>query len=259
MNKKELAAHLIGKGDSRVTIWRIWKYQYSWYSARDELGLNTCGATLISMIRLFFWHWLQPLLYGVVLFAYWNLLVDAQKILGLIVGGREALYWFMTVMALYRNPSYLLVDLKATWNGKTRSATSFTTFGPWFQVTLYVLAPEKYVAISLVKRNRCEELVGGILIGAFLPLLDLAGMVAFCWAFAVHNVFVPMIIGYSVTMIAALFFLGWGLCGCFCGKSKRCKVHNSYWLKASGRLFLYHIKRCIIYQISFIPHIAYTP
>ena len=225
LNKKELAAHLVGTGDSRVTIWRIWKYQYSWSSARDELGLNTCGAILISTIRLLFWHWLQPMLYGLVLFAYWNLLVEAQQTLGLIVGIREALYWLMTIMALCRNPSYLLVDLKATWNGISRTFPNSTIFGPCFQVALYVLAPEKYVAIALVKRNRCEELAGGILIGAFLPLLDLAGMIGFCWAFAVHNVFIPMIIGYSVTMIAALFLLGWGICGHFCGNpSRRAKV-----------------------------------
>lgn len=199
LTKKELAKHLIGRGDSRVTIVNVFDGTLSWHEARTELGLNQCAASLIALIRLLFWHWMQPFLYFYVLFAYWDLLVHIQRILGLIVGGREALYWLMTVFALCRNPVYLLVDLRSTWLNRRNVI---------FELVSYVIAPDKYVTLAMIKKGG-RDYLSFCLVVIFLPLLDLAGVAAFILAFLTDNVYVPLMIGYAVTMIGGIVVVPW--------------------------------------------------
>merc|ERR1712079_945883 len=62
LTKKELAAHLIGKGESIVTINHVTSSVHlSWKEAKENLGLNQCAASTVAMIRLLFWHWMQLL------------------------------------------------------------------------------------------------------------------------------------------------------------------------------------------------------
>eukprot|EP01084_Bolivina_argentea_P207900 354621_1 len=199
MTKKEFRVQLIGAGNSDVTIENIWEKKFTFSQARNDLKINTCAAISIALIRLIFWHWMQQLLYFFVLYAYWDLLDDGQHILGLIVSVREGTYLLLTFIALCMNPSFLMIDLKASWNSEV------------FTVLTYVIAPEKFVFLAVVD-NRNGFLLGCGMIS--LILLDLAGIVAFIYAFAVNYVYVPMMIGYGVTTTGGLFSIIFLLLGC---------------------------------------------
>ena len=199
MTKKEFRKHLIGTGDSITTIGKIWDKSVTFRSAKLHLGINTCAAITICMIRLLFWHWMQPILYGYVLFAYWDLLDYYQQILGLIVGGREGIYFILTLLALYRQPIYLLVDLRSSWKENR------------LYVLVYIFAPEKYVfrcyMVPQIVGNQMGPMGTQLIVLAILPILcvmDIAGIAAFIRAFVVNNVYVPMIVGYTITSIGVI-------------------------------------------------------
>eukprot|EP01083_Nonionella_stella_P031985 87543_1 len=204
MTKKELATHIIGKGNSSVSIVNIWAGSINWTKAKERLGVNTCAAVTISIIRLLFWHWMQPILYVYVLYAYWDLLVETQQVLGLIVGVREVIYFLLTIIAACANPVFLIVDLRAS---------SLSLVG------CYVIAPEKYVFMALFN-NLPDKYVfitkHGVVFGiCVLVLMDFAGAISFVHALAIKNAYVPLMIGYGVTAIGGFFvvcFIMWFDC-----------------------------------------------
>eukprot|EP01084_Bolivina_argentea_P135024 238008_1 len=192
--KKLMSTAIIGTGDSNVTINKIFGQTFTWTDAYKDQGLNLCAAMTVSMIRLIFWHWMQPFIYCFVLYAYWDLLDHVQQILGLIVAGREVIYFFLTIIGLLVNPVYLLLDLRATWN---------VDKDPTSTILMYILAPEKYIYLSLVSEvengTRAKCTYQYILVG--LVIMDLCGIAAFIWALAVHNVYAPLMVGYIVTTL----------------------------------------------------------
>ena len=195
MTKTELTLQMIGKGESNMTVMEIWHAKPSWSEAREDLSINFCAALTVSMLRLIFWHWMQPMLYAWVLYAYWDLLDDGQQILASIVAGREALYFLFTLIGLIKNRSYLLVDLRATWKDEDVN-------GSW-SVILYVIAPEKNLFMVILCDHPAPVVRDTGMI--CLCVLDMAGIVAFIWAIGVDNVYVPLMIGYGVTTIGGIF------------------------------------------------------
>eukprot|EP01084_Bolivina_argentea_P061241 111925_1 len=195
MTKKEMKVQIIGKGDSKITIQNIWWKKYRWSEAREQLGLNTCAALFISLIRLILWHCMQPFLYCFVMYAYWDLLDRVQQILAVIVASRECIYFCLTFIALLVNPTFLLIDLRAAWKDDR------------ILVFWYVIAPEKYVWFSVTHDSDVIGYIGLMI----LMISDIGGIAAFIWAFVVNNVYIAMMIGYSVTTIGALYML-WMIC-----------------------------------------------
>eukprot|EP01084_Bolivina_argentea_P317306 550137_1 len=192
MSKTEMSKIIVGKGDTVVTIKKVWDNRYSWSEATEHLGINKCAGFLISVIRLIFWHWMQPLLYWFVLFAYWDLLDNVQQILASIVAGREFIYFCLTCICVCVNPAFLLVDLIA----------SFKEY--YMGALIYLFAPEKYIYLSITKNKEGCCLATLFVI---LCLADLVGMVAFIWAFVVNNVYAPMMVGYSVTTLGGCMII----------------------------------------------------
>ena len=220
-------------GETDITIYRVINGDRDWNDAVTDLKMNACGAVTIATARLLFWHWLQPILYAFVLYAYWDLIDEVQRILGLIVGGREALYWILTVIAVFRNPVYLLVDLSSTWKKDEYSLVAVNSgnydtergkrFIRIFNCGLYVIAPEKYVMMAITKSSGSGWAHCCVI--CFLPLMDLAGAVALIWAFIVDKAYGPLIIGYTITTIGGIFVIGNFVvsrcianktCGCCC-------------------------------------------
>ena len=72
MRRKEMKRHMIDKSYFEVTIDSIWDKTISWSGAKNHLGINECGAVLISFCRLIFWHCMQPIVYAYILYAYWD-------------------------------------------------------------------------------------------------------------------------------------------------------------------------------------------
>ena len=85
--------------------------QLSWDEALKALDYKPCMGRAVGALRLVFWHWMQPVMYAVTFYAYWDTIDSTQKTLGLVVGAREALYLLCTLVALWRKPIFLLVNL----------------------------------------------------------------------------------------------------------------------------------------------------
>lgn len=168
----------------------------TWRRARESMEINNQAAITIALIRLMFWHWLQPFLYGIILYGYWDLLDETQRVLGLIVLGREALYFLMTLVCIVVNPVFLLPDHKASWQ---RSKTAVMT---------YIFAPEKFVYLAIIKDDweaRGSGSCWTLIIMLLLWIADVSGIIALMYSITSHNVLAAMIMGYAVTAIE--FFL----------------------------------------------------
>eukprot|EP01084_Bolivina_argentea_P079457 144129_1 len=188
MTKSEAKQHIIGMGKGELSINNLKGGTTSWENARHIAGLNICAAFTLSFIRLVFWHWMQPLLYWFILYAYWNILDPTQQVLGVVVAVREALYLFLTILGLCLNRTFLLIDLRASWREDKTS------------VLIYIIAPEKFVLLSIHIDDYCyDSCIGGLIF--LLSFMDLCGFGAFVWAFVVKNVYIAMITGYAVTAI----------------------------------------------------------
>ena len=106
-------------------------------------GMDKDTALVAGFARLLLWHHLQPIAYGLAFVASWNDVSPLQRMLGVVVALREAIYIALTLFCLQFNPAYLLVDTAATWRKDRYIALIFTL--------LYVLSPEKYVWLALVR------------------------------------------------------------------------------------------------------------
>ena len=82
--------------------------------ARAMNGQSQCGALLEAAAKLLGWHWLQPSLYWALLAMHWGDIDAAQRVFGVGVAVREALYFLSTCVCLWTNPAFLLVDIGAT-------------------------------------------------------------------------------------------------------------------------------------------------
>ena len=100
-------------------------------------------------------------MYWWVFLGYKDGLSAKQVILGYIVGGREGLYFALTVLACFSCPAYLIVDAKRSMQESTS------------QMLLYALAPEKFVALVIGGRSG-----GGLFLLGVCLLADLAGIAA---------------------------------------------------------------------------------
>jgi hypothetical protein len=105
----------------------------SWGDSVEALDFKPSMGLAVGALRLILWHWMQPVLYWVVLYAYWDKLDGLQHGLGLLVGVRELLYAFCTLCALWWQPIFLQANLSA----QKERVKSFL---------FYVVMPDKYVA-----------------------------------------------------------------------------------------------------------------
>ena len=143
-----------------VSMDAILERKVSWDDAREALGWTPCKAKTVALLRLVFWHWMQPALYAWTLISFSDQIDRVQLILGLVVMGREALYPVLTLIALYRNPAFLLVNVGAHRDTDTRA---FVQDGLWF-----TLMPEKYVAAAALGREHAC-ILGILIFGVLLP------------------------------------------------------------------------------------------
>ena len=198
-------ALLVGSkdGSSGVTLAAVEGQSMTWKEARVRLQLNSSAALSVSILRLLFFHWSQPIGYGVALYLYWHSLPFLQLILGCVVLFREVVYILLTLVAIRVNPAFLLVDSSAT----------FQSSG--WNLLLYVVCPEKFVYFCLGVRTNVPLLI--------LILCDLSGIAALVAAIQSGVTPVPLMIGYGITTLGGLAALMvvlilplWSV-GCGCG------------------------------------------
>jgi hypothetical protein len=160
--------------------------EMSWDQAVAVQGWSRRMGVAVSVLRLVFWHWLQPAMYVTSLYAYWDQIDDMQQKLGLVVAAREALYPLLTLVALWRRPIFLLANLSSPeWRVQS--------------YLLYVFMPEKFAA-------RCA-FDDGYVVRGLLPCLfagcDLCGTAALIVGAAKGTLPAALAVGYSVAT------LGW--------------------------------------------------
>ena len=89
------------------------------------MGWTNNVAITVALLRLVFWHWLQPVMYLWILYSYSKDITRLQLYFGLGVAVREVIYPILTFIALYRNPSFLIVNV---CNNKTITDYLFMAF-----------------------------------------------------------------------------------------------------------------------------------
>ena len=176
----------------------------SWDAALAALGWSQSMGRAVGALRLVFWHWLQPGMYALSLYAYWDEIDATQQKLGLVVAAREALYPLLTLVALWARPIFLLANLSSPKN----RVESFL---------FYVAMPEKYVLLCAVDSGDfTHEVVNGrgkglpgwlfYFLLIFLPAADLCGTAALIVG-AVKGTLPPALaVGYSVATLGWVAF-----------------------------------------------------
>ena len=189
---------------------------YNWGGCVRELGWSNPAALVIGALRLVLWHWLQPAMYVVALFAYGSELGSAQLTLGQVVAFREATYPLLTLLALRLAPGFLLCTLsRQPGSGEGDPERGGRRFA---SVLMYVASPEKYVGFCVWHTHGgdldCRR-VEGVLWTAFLwamfaltfvllPAADLCGVAALLLGAVQGTLPLPLAVGWAVTAVGAL-------------------------------------------------------
>ncbi len=180
---------------------QLYSSSSSWATAVQQNGTRPCTAVMQAVGRFFFWHVIQPVGYCVVFWVYFPTLEPLQRWLGGFVLLREALYLLAVVACAWVNPAFLLVDVAASVRGPSHDGLE----GGYAFLAMYVLAPEKYVALALFGKgglDSCLVIPVVILLG---PLLDLCGLGALGAGLGAGGLPPALAVGYTVTALGALF------------------------------------------------------
>ena len=207
---------LPGGGGGGFTMWDLNDgLNTGWDKAREKNRQRPCGALCLAAARLLLWHWLQPVVYFMVLGCHWAELDAVQRGFGAAVAVREALYIAATLLGLCANPAFLLVDVGASVRVTGKSGAQ----GGWPFLALYALAPEKYVLMAALgnggRNLRGMVLVEGLDFGAIcahsgcaaisiagvVGLLDLAAVGGLAAGLAAHNLPPALAVGYGATAL----------------------------------------------------------
>lgn len=97
----------------------------------------------VSIGKLVFWHWSQPVAYFYVLVCFYCTLDPWQRIFGCIVAAREAIYLISTILAFKICRVYLLLELSFE--------VKWETVSTWI---IYLFAPHNYVALCIARALR---------------------------------------------------------------------------------------------------------
>ena len=185
--------------DDPLTAGKLSRTFICWEHGKFSRGFSDAGALFVGTFTMLFLHLSQPAFYYYSLWVYYLNIDSTQKYLGIAVAIREAFYVLLILFGLYQKPTFLLVDMIAMWKYEQRNF--------W----LFVLAPEKFVlkvGLGASTFYNCGCLY--IIFFFVLVLLDVCGIAALITACFTGFVFPPLMVGYSVTCIAALYAMACG-------------------------------------------------
>ena len=187
----------------------------SFERARHKSGLGPFAAVISAAVRLLLWHYMQPLMYAVAFFVYFDRIDTLQQRLGYAVLAREIYYLVQATAVVFYHPAYLLVSMPATLRDDIQmSPLKYFYFRGSFGAFMYVIMPEKAVGAALATGVASLGYEGrGIpqctsfllyIIGAATFLLDLCGIAALLAAVFSGNMPLPLMAGYSLTAAAPI-------------------------------------------------------
>jgi hypothetical protein len=170
----------------------------NWDEALVALGWSRRMGLAVGVLRLVFWHWMQPAMYAASLYAYWNQIDAVQQKLALVVGAREALYPLFTLKALWHKPIFLLANLSSP----EKRLHSFL---------YYVATPEKY-ATSCALQGSSLEWLEIPLTSTLLPACDICGTAALIVGGMKGTLPAALAVGYSITTLGLVAGIAlWGM------------------------------------------------
>ena len=179
----------------------------TWTEARVGLGLSTRQAIWSSGTRILLWHWAQPLSYFVVFGAYYcslpadpteneggdNLLQE----IGTFVAVREAMYVATTLLALWLNPAYLLLELESVWSLAEEMAINWGALKLW---VLYLFAPHHYVTMCLLRGREKSSTSWIYLVRIVQGFADLCSVLCMSELMDMPSPPTSLAIGYGLTV-----------------------------------------------------------
>merc|ERR1712216_1056511 len=158
------------------------------------MGDCDCGALWLFLWhwgRLFLWHYLQPIMAAIIVWAYSDLMDEVQFVLACIFLLRDAVYFVGISCTAFYYPAFLLFEPRRA---------------DWTCYTEYVLFPEKIVVGSL--RGMCYSPKKNVVGWVPLPLIfaDLCGVGAFVYGLAHRQMWLVLGITYSINILSLLSF-----------------------------------------------------
>lgn len=135
---------------------------------------------------------------------YWRDISVEQASLALLVGVREAWYFAVVAAALFRQPVFLLIDMRACW--RYRNGDGAHTLRFW--VIFFVVSPDKF-AFLYCDRNLDDQRFVLIFFWAIAGFLDLCAIAALAMGLNDGNLPLALGISYSVTALGGVAVLCW--------------------------------------------------
>lgn len=145
-----------------------------WELVRIRLGFKTQRlAIAVCVVRVLFWHWLQPVLYFLVFYAASDLLDTSELYLGLAVALRELIYFSAVFLCIFLKPGFFLYS-------PSENSLRYNM--------VYAFMPEK-LALAFLAKDEFTEVISIVL-------------------FLVHgHWYWPLMIGYLVTAASPAAYL----------------------------------------------------
>lgn len=168
-----------------------------WLEAREALAFGPCEAVFVAGLRLVLWHWMQPLVYGWVLYSYSDMIKEAQLALAIVVAVREGLYFLLALYGACVLPQYLLLNIFAAPKENLGSHNPI-----WVVVPSFVLMPEKALLFMLTRLDyKHTYLTAATGLFFCFDMCAVAALVVGC----VDNDLPPALgVSYGVTVAAGL-------------------------------------------------------
>merc|ERR1711871_434040 len=161
----------------KVNMQAVWAFEVSWHAAVVALGWTQSKAVSVAMLRLVFWHWMQPTMYAWTLVSYYDMIDSTQQVLGVLVLAKEVLYFLLTVLALCRNPAFLLVNI-----GAHKGHSLY-----YRDVLWYVCMPAKFVARCAFPDGPTGYHMGEVIAYGLLFAFDHCAVIALIWGAFSHE------------------------------------------------------------------------
>ena len=176
----------------------------SWNVAIEANNMSQFGALVRGVIKVLFWHLVQPLLYFWVFSQAFSGLEPVQKILGTAVAVWEGFYAISVLLCVLVNPAFLLVEVRAS----VRDNTGGLGYGSISFLVMYVIAPEKYVLDALFQNGGLRRITMLEFFRNGGGLLDVCGVGALGAGLGTSKLLPTLAIGYFATALSAMWAIG---------------------------------------------------
>ena len=107
---------------------------------------DSCGTYFITVVKIFLLHWLQPFLYVLLIYAYYDEINHIQRTCAITICLREGLYFLLTLWLLVKTPSFLFINDKSKYGNQYNKQIFSGCDISWkHNLFLYTFTPHIYL------------------------------------------------------------------------------------------------------------------